>query len=99
MTMYFMPASWASWTHSSAASAARTRPRRRDCTVELIGPPVTLGSLARQGPDGSHGDAAVDEQRLAGHVAALLRRQEHHGAVEVVRLAGAARGDALLQHR
>jgi len=47
-----------------------------------------------EGAQGAGRDAAVDEQGLAGDVAAGLRGEEDDGAVEVVRLAGTLDGNA-----
>src|SRR5438874_3544669 len=52
------------------------------------------GSWPRQGPDGAHGDAAVDEKGLSGDVGAGLGGEEHHRPFEVLGLARAPEGDA-----
>ena len=54
-----------------------------------------LGLFVGEGAGGVDGDAAVDEQGLAGDVAGGFAGQEDDGAVEIVGLAGAFGGDAV----
>src|SRR5207245_9448981 len=55
---------------AAAATATRAR-RRKEPRVGFIGPPgERVKSLARQGADRPHRDAAIDAASLAGHVGA-----------------------------
>ena len=49
----------------------------------------------RQGAGGACGDAAVDQERLAGDVAAGFGGEEDYGGAEVVGLAGALYRDSV----
>src|SRR5580704_1550551 len=69
--------------------AAVLRPYRR-----LLNQPG-LGLFVGEGAGGVDGDAAVDEEGLAGDVAGGFAGEEDDGAVEVVGLAGALHWDAV----
>ena len=56
---------------------------------------LRLWLFVGEGAGGVDGDAAVDQQGLAGYVTAGFAGQEDYGAVEVVGLAGAFDGDAV----
>ena len=57
--------------------------------------PRGLGLFVGEGAGGVYGDAAVDQEGLAGHVAGGFAGEKDDGAVEVVGLAGAFDGDAV----
>ncbi len=73
---------------------ARSSPQRTQSSTEVVWSAGLRLRLCGQGAHGAGGDAAVDEQGLAGDVAAGFRGEEDDGAVEVVGGAGAAERDA-----
>src|SRR5689334_14571056 len=84
-----------SWSRSSQTSI-RLRTETRWPGRMICSQYPRLGAVAQR-PHRAGRDAAVDQQGLAGDVAARLRREEHHRAVEIGRLTRTPDGDAFDQ--